>query len=500
MKTKQILFSGVLAAFALPQMASATNGMNMEGYGAMALGMGGASMAYDNGAAAMMNNPATLGLMDEGSRLDLAFGFLMPEVHSSATGVSSRSSADAFGGPAFGWIRKQNGLVYGVGMYGQGGMGAEYTDSSAYGTLRNFTGAGGAVVSDPGWKNRSEVGVGRVIFPLAMEVRDGLIVSGSLDYVWAGMDIKWLMDGAHFGNLLPGQSNRFGSASGSLVTNFNNNFNALGFTDVNFGYFDFSNDNKFSGRASGTGYAGKLGLVYKVDPRLTFGATYHPKTQLSDLETDSNTTVGFNVYVPGTSLIPGATPGANNYIPITGKMTVKNFQWPETYGFGLAWQANGQWMIATDYKRINWSGAMKSFNMHFVANAAQGNAMAAGFAGNVLDIEYKQEWKDQHVVMIGAAYKATDAMTLRMGVNLANNPVPDDYVTPLFPAIVTSHLMLGASYQISKASSLDFALTHVPKVTVTNHWADVSGGGGATSNQTISMQQTNGQLVYSYRY
>lgn len=488
---------------ALPQLASATNGMNMEGYGAMALGMGGASMAYDNGTAAMMNNPATLGLMDEGSRLDLAFGFLMPEVHSSAAGFSSRSSADAFGGPAFGWVRKQNGLVFGVGMYGQGGMGAEYNDSTAYGTLRNFTAASGtSLVADPSWKNRSELGVGRIIFPLAMEVRDGLIVSGSLDYVWAGMDIKWLMDGAHFGNLLPGQSNRFGSASGSLVTSFQNGMGAGQFSDVNYGYFDFSNDNKFTGRASGTGYAGKLGLVYKVDSRLTFGATYHPKTQLSDLETDSNMTVGFNVYVPGASPLvgAGAVPNANNYIPITGKMTIKNFQWPETYGFGLAWLANDQWMIAADYKRINWSGAMKNFNMHFVANGTQGNNLAAGFANNVLDLEYKQEWKDQHVVMVGAAYQATDATTLRMGVNLANNPVPDDYVTPLFPAIVTNHLMLGVSYQFSKASSLDLALTHVPKVTVINHWADVSGGGGATSNQTISMQQTSGQLVYSYRY
>lgn len=55
MKTKQIVLSWALAACALPQWALATNGMNMEGYGATALAMGGASMAYDNGAAAMMN-------------------------------------------------------------------------------------------------------------------------------------------------------------------------------------------------------------------------------------------------------------------------------------------------------------------------------------------------------------------------------------------------------------------------------------------------------------
>jgi hypothetical protein len=46
-----------------PSLALATNGMIMEGYGPVATGMGGAAMAYDNGTAAMANNPATLGLM-----------------------------------------------------------------------------------------------------------------------------------------------------------------------------------------------------------------------------------------------------------------------------------------------------------------------------------------------------------------------------------------------------------------------------------------------------
>ena len=64
--------------------AYATNGMNMEGYGPIATGMGGASMAYDNGTAALMNNPATLGLMPQGNRLDVAVGFLGPNVKATA--------------------------------------------------------------------------------------------------------------------------------------------------------------------------------------------------------------------------------------------------------------------------------------------------------------------------------------------------------------------------------------------------------------------------------
>ena len=54
--------ASMLAAIgmAVPGLALVTNGMLMEGYGPIAAGMGGASMAYDNGTTAMANNPATL--------------------------------------------------------------------------------------------------------------------------------------------------------------------------------------------------------------------------------------------------------------------------------------------------------------------------------------------------------------------------------------------------------------------------------------------------------
>jgi len=48
-------------------------------------------------------------------------------------------------------------------------------------------------------------------------------------------------------------------------------------------------------------------------------------------------------------------------ISVSGKIAVRDFQWPETYGLGLAYQANDKLMIAADYKRINWAKVMKNF-------------------------------------------------------------------------------------------------------------------------------------------
>src|SRR5512135_3203958 len=120
----------VAASLCMTAVALATNGMNLEGYGPIATGMGGASMAYDNGAAAVMNNPATIGMMPGGNRLDVALGYLGAHVKASVPGVEAKSSADAFFMPALGWVARSGKISYGLGMFSQGGMGTEYDSNS----------------------------------------------------------------------------------------------------------------------------------------------------------------------------------------------------------------------------------------------------------------------------------------------------------------------------------------------------------------------------------
>ena len=44
-----------------------------------------------------------------------------------------------------------------------------------------------------GLENRSEVGVGNLIVPIAYDVSPDLNIAGSVDFVWAGMDLQMLM-------------------------------------------------------------------------------------------------------------------------------------------------------------------------------------------------------------------------------------------------------------------------------------------------------------------
>ena len=181
MKVNKLVVSLFAAGMVASPLAHATNGMNMEGYGPISTGMGGASYAYDNGTAAVMNNPTTIGLMADGeSRLDVALGVLGPTVKAQAGAAVADSTGTAYYMPAVGYVKKSGNLAYGFGMFAQGGMGTEYGAAS-------FMSAGS------GLEARSEVGVGRVVVPLALDVSNDLKIGGSVDFVWASMDLRMAM-------------------------------------------------------------------------------------------------------------------------------------------------------------------------------------------------------------------------------------------------------------------------------------------------------------------
>ncbi len=486
-----LLFFGI-ASVMVSTTVYATNGMNMEGYGPVATGMGGASIAYDNGTAAMMNNPATLGLMPEGNRLDVALGLLGPHVEatddtnafSPTPGATSASSGKLYYMPALGWVQKSGPMAYGIGMFAQGGMGTEYSSDSflAYGSPE---------------KVRSELSVGRVLIPFVYSITKDLSVGATLDFVWAGLDLKMAVTGQQFFNLAGMDSStpnqhQYGSASGSMLAAFSGIFGALNPANpVNWARFDFSDDSSFTGKAKATGFGGKLGGVFRVNDQLTIGADYHSQTALSDLETKS-ARVEFNANVSNAALgIPG--PGFTAAtIPLTGKIQVKDFNWPQMAGIGMAYQVSNDLMIVADYKWINWKAVMKAFKMTFTVDDGQAG-MASGFNNTVLDANLDQKWKDQNVIMIGVGYKVAPDWTLRGGINYANNPIPDTYLNALFPAIEKTHVTIGAGYMISKASTVDASFTYAPEVKQTS-------GVNAPEGATVTHSQTNAQLMYSYRF
>ena len=443
----------------------ATNGMNLEGYGPIATAMGGTSMAYDNGTAAVINNPATLGLQAASARLDLALGMLGPDIKAvNAAGQSAKSQSTAFFMPAIGYTRRAGDLLYGLGVFGQGGMGCQYSPDTWRGLGYNL-------------ENRTEISVGRLIAPLAWNVNDKLTLAATVDFVWAGMDVRMAMSGAQFSDLVTPTSQHFGRASGTIVQSFGQIMQQMpAGTSVDYAYFDFSNGNPFTGEAKGYGYAGKVGLLYRASPELSFGLTYHTETELSDLKAGGDH-LAFQLNIPGMGAMAQS---------LVGDFRVKDFEWPAMLGAGVAWRPTPRWMLTADLREIFWREVMKQFHMTFQAAADASNG---AFSGQSLDATLFQDWKNQTVVMLGAAYQATDRLTLRFGANLGDDPVPDEYLNCLFPAIVERHLTAGFGWRATARSEVDFSVTRGFEATRTSGYGI-----------TIHHRQLNAQVMYSVMF
>ncbi len=371
-----------VAAMALSNAALATNGMIMEGYGPVATAMGGAAMAYDNGTAAMANNPATLALAPQGNRMDLALGFIGPNVKVNHP-TWAESKAEAFYMPALGYTRKVGSLAYGLGIYAQGGMGTEYANG-----------------------DMAQVGVGRVILPLAYQLSERLTLGGSVDLVWAGMDLAF----ASYG-------------------------------------INFKDHSDYSGKAKGYGLAAKLGFTYKLNDRVALGGVYQTAGNLSDLK------------------------GAG--------YKIKDFDMPPILALGVSWQANNKLQIVADVKDVMWGSSMNTVSVLYPGAAVCNPGINCA--------PFQQDWQDQVVLALGAAYKVNDRLTGRVGFNYGDNPIPTQNMNFLWPAIVDRHYTAGLGYALDANSELNASLAYVPEATQTN-------------GLTVTHGQLNWQLMYSKKF
>jgi long-chain fatty acid transport protein len=440
MKTKHTLRATVAASALLLASLSvhATNGMLMEGYGPVALSMGGAAQAYDNGTAGMMNNPATLQLGANGTRADLAMGVLGPNV----TSMGEKSSGTSYVMPAFGWVRKNDQYSYGIGVFGQGGMGTEYS-------VRSMNAAG---TDQP---VRSELAVGRVIAPVSYKVNERTNVGATLDFTWASLDMRMASMFSQMAGMSPVPTGGFATMMGAIQQG---NMPAPSTVRI-----DFSDNHNFTGAAKSSGITGKLGMTFEASKDLTLGASYQLKTRLGDMKTTAT----------GATMTMGQV--------LAGRMVVHDFQMPSVLALGASWVATPQLQLVADLKRIGWSGVMQNFKMTFESSQGLGT----------LGFTMPQNWQDQTVLSLGGAYKVDDVWTVRGGYSHSSNPIPDSYVHPLFPAIVKNHYTAGFGYKISKSASLDAAISHAPQVAVS---------AGMLNGAAITHSQTNYQMMLSYRY
>lgn len=200
-----------------------------------------------------------------------------------------------------------------------------------------------------------------------------------------------------------------------------------------------------SGTDSSSGFGVRVGYMGKLNDKITVGASYSPKVKMGK----------FDKYA-------GLFAGAGS------------FDIPENYTLGVGFQATPDISFALDYQRINYAG-VTSIGNPSTNQAPLGSAGGPGFG-----------WSNINVYKLGVQWKAMPALTLRAGLNIADNPIQSRDVSfnIVAPGVTTTHVTLGGTYAFSPTTELTVAYMHAPKKTVT-------GQSFLAGTETIRMSQNS---------
>lgn len=133
-----------------------------------------------------------------------------------------------------------------------------------------------------------------------------------------------------------------------------------------------------------------------------------------------------------------------------------DFDVPASWGFGVSVKPTARLTLGADYKRIEYSGV-----------ASVGNPLAPLLSGVLFGSENGPGfgWQDIDVVKFGAAYQASDRLTLRAGYGRSDNPVPQSqtFLNLLAPGVVTDHFTAGATVKLNSRIELSGYVMHAPR-------------------------------------
>jgi long-chain fatty acid transport protein len=208
------------------------------------------------------------------------------------------------------------------------------------------------------------------------------------------------------------------------------------------------------GKDSSTGLGVRLGYMGRLTDKLTVGASYSPKINMGKLDKYSGLFAGGG-----------------------------DFDIPENYALGVAYQVTPSVLLAMDYSRINYS-KVPSIGNASLANMANGFGAANGPGFG---------WKDVEVVKLGAQWQMNSQWTLRAGYNHGTNPVPsaDVFLNTLAPGVIKSHVTFGGTYAMSANDELSFAVWHGLRSTVS---------GTSPAPTSIGMSQNGFGLQFSRKF
>ncbi len=235
------------------------------------------------------------------------------------------------------------------------------------------------------------------------------------------------------------------------------------------GYETLTTDNLFgqgsagTGQRTATGVGVKLGINAKVTDAVDLGAVYQPKLSMADHSNqDSFGTLMRNFGLTGSS----------------------GLDLPAEYGVGAKFAVASNVDLLTDVMYDDWAG---------------------------VDLYKFFGWKSEPVYKIGAEYRPTDSVALRIGYDYGKSPIQGGtpavngsmdavFANYPFPAISQSHITLGIGYKLDRKATLNAYYLYAPSVTETATMTSQTSGGPVPAGTKVSMSQTAFGLGVNYAF
>lgn len=387
-------------ALAVAPAVEATNGMYLTAYGTEAMGRGGANLAISDRSLALAFNPAGIAQL-QGNHFSANLATMAPALEFENMVNAPTDAKDRyFPMPSVAYVRgaKDSKWTWGIGLIGQGGMGATFEQ------LNTFFGTVDQTYTQVRFMTLSPT----VAYSFSEDFALGL--TWNLGYADASF------------RFFPGTSF------------FNTQMPEMSFFGV-----------KMEG-AAGYQQNFRLGAWWRPHPKVSLGAIYQT-------ETDS-TFEGGDMQVNF-----AAHPLLRGKVKYDGEMD--GFTFAAQAGVGIALHPDDRWTIALDVKQNYWDHALDTITV-------TGSDPSVPGAPTVV-LPFVFNWKDQWVYALGVDYRANERLTLRAGYNYGESPVPDETLTPLFPATVEDHLSAGFSWMGSTGILYEVALEHAFNASQTNN-------------------------------
>lgn len=448
----------------------AQNGTRLIGFDAVTTGRGGTSTGFFDNPSLIMNNPAGLSFL-KSSQADLSVSLMAPTVYFKNNINNTTGNDNLFPLGCLSYIHKSNSkLTYGVGIFTQGGMGADFNLNHAL-----FTTNTGSYVQQP---YHSKFAVMQGGGSLAYQLSDQISVGATADIVYGQVEFKMPMSmppAMMRGMIDPGKGYTFGDMFSARYQDGGLNYSeVIASADMQ--------------KLTAFGFNAKIGIAYKPSEKFSFGINYSLPVNLAykngkaymDMTYQVNNAFakvvnGIMQQYPETSQQQAQQMAMQMFGQLgidlsKGAKDVYNakakFGLPQSVAAGLFYAPVKKVRLALDAEWINWKNAFDKMDITLSGGTNANISRMMGREGTIA-MAFPMYWKNTIVVRTGIEGDVAKGLTLRGGYAYGSNPVPSTTIFPVFPAVVKHHITAGASVKLSSAFTVNAAYEYAFRNSVT---------------------------------